>query len=744
MSSLITVIGNEGESILPEVEELSEFHPDQLSDFVDIQEELEKLEASENVTIDEIMSIPTVDDVNVVDHEVTIVAEQANEEGAILPDITDIGDQSKDLSDFSIIEENLDIGETITIATPSLHEQKAADHAQKTNTSDQEKVKTAPIKPAATPVVEQAAATLPQLKAIRPLPDTLKGKKSFITVAQPKKNVLTKVIFTPNNHAAPDAPVIFGEAGGQAIRLVGQNKTIVTSSPKTITLAQAREMGLLTSGKVHHLLPNQSKNMVKKGMVVSANKTVTMVKSSPTKILPLPTSGQLHPIAPSPTINTLTSAPHKILIRQSPTVKSGTFSGTILASSSTSTQGQILQIPTSQENINNQIHQIHIPGKQVQYVRLVNPATTETMETVSKSEPVLITSVSTPMSRPIPVALTTSLSNASQLKVVPIAPAQPSASQNNNSFERVLVSPGLSQLTATGPDSKPPTSNIVMVPAEYVKQYKPLPVTNQSPPSPPKPTNNVPPPPPLLNKSKEVVSNKEIQSTPKSKISSEGPNGIRPRKPCNCTKSQCLKLYCDCFANGEFCFQCNCNSCFNNLDHEEERQRAIKACLERNPNAFRPKIGKGYVGDERRHNKGCNCKRSGCLKNYCECYEAKIPCSNNCKCIGCRNVEESKDARERNNSEGSKINQQIAVKSKLKSEIEECVYKSQNFLTSQGTRQPFNLMTQEVVEATCQCLLAQGDGQLTEQVERIILEEFGRCLVEIIDCATRTSVNNVT
>ena len=28
------------------------------------------------------------------------------------------------------------------------------------------------------------------------------------------------------------------------------------------------------------------------------------------------------------------------------------------------------------------------------------------------------------------------------------------------------------------------------------------------------------------------------------------PQGVRPRKPCNCTKSQCLKLYCDCFANG--------------------------------------------------------------------------------------------------------------------------------------------------------------------------------------------------
>lgn len=66
--------------------------------------------------------------------------------------------------------------------------------------------------------------------------------------------------------------------------------------------------------------------------------------------------------------------------------------------------------------------------------------------------------------------------------------------------------------------------------------------------------------------------------------------GVKPRKPCNCTKSQCLKLYCECFANGEFCNNCNCNNCFNNLAHEESRQRAIKQCLERNPNAFRPKV----------------------------------------------------------------------------------------------------------------------------------------------------------
>lgn len=55
-------------------------------------------------------------------------------------------------------------------------------------------------------------------------------------------------------------------------------------------------------------------------------------------------------------------------------------------------------------------------------------------------------------------------------------------------------------------------------------------------------------------------------------------------------------------------------------------------------------LGKGRDAGEssvRKHTKGCNCKRSGCLKNYCECYEAKIACSSNCKCIGCRNIEDT-------------------------------------------------------------------------------------------------------
>lgn len=218
----------------------------------------------------------------------------------------------------------------------------------------------------------------------------------------------------------------------------------------------------------------------------------------------------------------------------------------------------------------------------------------------------------------------------------------------------------------------------------------------------------------------------------------------RPRKPCNCTKSQCLKLYCDCFANGEFCHSCNCNNCFNNLEHEEERQKAISACLDRNPNAFRPKIGKGKEGDhERRHTKGCNCKRSGCLKNYCECYEAKILCSSMCKCVGCKNFEDSSERKtlmQLADAAEVRVQQQAAARTKMSA----CDMPMRPPAVSDtGERLPFAFITQEVVEATCQCLLAcagEGDKQKLpfHEVERSVLEEFGHCLLAIIDSANKT------
>lgn len=36
---------------------------------------------------------------------------------------------------------------------------------------------------------------------------------------------------------------------------------------------------------------------------------------------------------------------------------------------------------------------------------------------------------------------------------------------------------------------------------------------------------------------------------------------------------------------------------------------------------------------------GCNCRKSKCLKMYCECFHLQIFCSQNCNCVGCGNAE---------------------------------------------------------------------------------------------------------
>jgi len=61
-------------------------------------------------------------------------------------------------------------------------------------------------------------------------------------------------------------------------------------------------------------------------------------------------------------------------------------------------------------------------------------------------------------------------------------------------------------------------------------------------------------------------------------------------------------------------------------------------------------------------------------------------------------------------------------------------------------RQLFSFVTTEVVDATCMCLMertneAEKEALSETEIEGVIIEEFGRCLKQIIEMAKKSSTN---
>ena len=135
-----------------------------------------------------------------------------------------------------------------------------------------------------------------------------------------------------------------------------------------------------------------------------------------------------------------------------------------------------------------------------------------------------------------------------------------------------------------------------------------------------------------LKKKEIIISN--INST--TNISSSE----KPASKCTCKNTNCLKFYCDCFANGKYCDNCSCENCKNTQEFKELRLEKYNLIISRNPKAIQ-KI------NSTKRSWTCKCKNSNCSKKYCDCYQNGRCCTSKCRCINCCNKNNGKNSKEK-------------------------------------------------------------------------------------------------
>jgi len=121
-------------------------------------------------------------------------------------------------------------------------------------------------------------------------------------------------------------------------------------------------------------------------------------------------------------------------------------------------------------------------------------------------------------------------------------------------------------------------------------------------------------------------------------IKADSNNIPNARIHCTCKKTRCIKKYCECFSSGILCYNCKCENCENKPYFIENKNNLIKKNEENNDII---ELNED-LDEEEKKLIICTCSKSGCNKNYCECFKAKVKCNSKCRCIKCLNKQEDK------------------------------------------------------------------------------------------------------
>lgn len=215
--------------------------------------------------------------------------------------------------------------------------------------------------------------------------------------------------------------------------------------------------------------------------------------------------------------------------------------------------------------------------------------------------------------------------------------------------------------------------------------------------------------------SQMVKAEAEMKQEKEAHPSTSKPNKSKePTVFCQCSKSECLKFYCQCFKNGVPCnSKCTCISC-SNIEHLPRREEAMWILNQHTINSQPQSQDKGesttttgginqnwkqtdhlalgsfqqLAMDQKGRlyvKNGCSCKKIKCQKKYCMCYESGVACTELCRCDVCHNkVVHSKKPNEKPKNETSeksnaKENNQKSENLQRKSRRRDHIHDKYNF-----------------------------------------------------------------